>query len=50
MQLPVIDEQRWVLQGELMSHVVVALVVEAVGLFSIAGAITLWTRSVLRAV
>src|SRR5699024_4734709 len=24
-QLPVIDEQRWVLQGEVMSHVVVAL-------------------------
>ncbi len=32
-----------------MSHIIVALSVEAVGLFAIAGAITAWTRSVLRA-
>lgn len=31
-----------------MNHVVVALAVEAAGLFAIAGAITTWTRSVLR--
>lgn len=32
-----------------MNHIIVALSVEAVGAFSIAGAITAWTRSVLRA-
>ncbi|MBB5068742.1 hypothetical protein BJ969_001830 [Saccharopolyspora gloriosae] len=32
-----------------MNHIIVALSVEALGLFSIAGAITAWTRSVLRA-
>lgn len=31
-----------------MNHIIVALSVEALGLFSIAGAITAWTRSVLR--
>lgn len=31
-----------------MNHIVVALSVEAAGLFAIAGAITTWTRSVLR--
>lgn len=37
------------MQENTVDQIVVALAVEAAGLFAIAGAITMWTRAVLRA-